>query len=86
MNDAPANPALSKQQRVALVGLGLAVGLIFGGVLLHVIFPTRGEPLAPPPAVSYPPDVGPDEETGDSYYDEHGEPEGEDFPPGAEPL
>lgn len=91
MIDAPAPTpatALTKQQKLIFVGMGLALGLIFAGVLLHVFFPSRGEPLAPPPAVSYPSDVAPEEGTGDDqYYEEPGEEsEGEEAPPGAEPL
>lgn len=83
---APAGPKLSKQQRYTLVGVAIAVLLIFAGVFLHVIFPAWGQTLEPAPAVSYPSDVGENGETiPPEVFDEGDEGTG-DLPTNAAPL
>lgn len=55
----PAAPTKSNRWMVGAVVLALS--LIFGGVVLNIFFPDRGEPLGPAPSVSYPSDVGEEE-------------------------
>ncbi len=88
MIDGKSPPAskLSKQQRNTLIGVLIAVILIFGGVFLHVIFPAWGQPLEAAPSVTYPSDVGEDMETiPPEVFDEGDEGSG-DVPPNAAPL
>lgn len=94
MIEAKASPEgtskLSKQQKYALAGIGLALLLIFAGVLLHLADPSRGEPLAPPPPVSFPSDVGEDEADMETIPPELFDEEGVDgdlaVPPTGAPL
>lgn len=77
--------AAPKKTKLVWAGLALALLLIFGGVILHLFNPSRGEPLEPGPSVGYPADV-PDEDHEGIPPEVFDEGTGDEAPAPANPL